>query len=84
MDQSELIELNVEGMTCTNCAATVRRKLEKDGMADINVNFASGEVTFKNPTTLSIEQIVTNIDDLGYRVVSNKTEEKKNLSHSRS
>ena len=77
MDQSELIELNVEGMTCTNCAATVRRKLEKDGMADINVNFASGEVTFKNPTTLSIEQIVTNIDDLGYRVVSNKTEEKK-------
>jgi Cu+-exporting ATPase len=78
MDQSELIELNVEGMTCTNCAATVRRKLEKDGMADINVNFASGEVTFKNPTTLSIEQIVTNIDDLGYRVVSNKTEEKKN------
>lgn len=78
MDQSELIEINVEGMTCTNCAATVRRKLEKDGMADINVNFASGEVTFKNPTTLSIEQIVTNIDDLGYRVVSNKTEEKKN------
>jgi len=77
MDQSGLIELNVEGMTCTNCAATVRRKLEKDGMADINVNFASGEVTFKNPTALSIDQIITNIDDLGYHVVSNTTEEKK-------
>lgn len=77
MDHQELIELNVEGMTCTNCAATVRRKLEKDGMDDINVNFASGEVTFKNPTTFSIEQIISNIDDLGYHVVTNKTDEKK-------
>jgi P-type Cu+ transporter len=78
MDQSGLIELNVEGMTCTNCAATVRRKLEKDGLQDINVNFASGEVTFKNSTELSIEQIISNIDDLGYHVVKNNTEEKKN------
>ncbi len=78
MDQSGLIELNVEGMTCTNCAATVRRKLEKDGMADVNVNFASGEVTFKNPTAISVEQIISNIDDLGYHVAKNNTEEKKN------
>jgi Cu+-exporting ATPase len=78
MDQSGLIELNVEGMTCTNCAATVRRKLEKDGMADVNVNFANGEVTFKNPTAISVEQIISNIDDLGYHVVKNNTEEKKN------
>ena len=79
MNNQELIELNVEGMTCTNCAATVRRKLEKDGLQDINVNFASGEVTFKNTTKLSIEQIISNIDDLGYHVVKNNTEEKKNF-----
>ncbi|MEI6509179.1 MAG: heavy metal-associated domain-containing protein [Bacteroidota bacterium] len=78
MSDQNLIELNVEGMTCTNCAATVRRKLEKDGMADINVDFASGEVTFKNPTELTVEQITERIDDLGYKVVSNNTNEKKN------
>jgi len=78
MSEQNLIELNVEGMTCTNCAATVRRKLEKDGMADVNVNFANGEVTFKNPTAISVEQIISNIDDLGYHVVKNNTEEKKN------
>lgn len=78
MSSQELVELNVEGMTCTNCAATVRRKLEKDGMADINVDFASGEVTFKNPTELTVEQITERIDDLGYKVVSNNTNEKKN------
>jgi len=78
MSDQNLIELNVEGMTCTNCAATVRRKLEKDGMADINVDFASGEVTFKNPTELTVEQITERIDDLGYKVVSNNSNEKKN------
>ncbi len=78
MSTQNLIELNVEGMTCTNCAATVRRKLEKDGMDDVNVNFANGEVTFKNPTPLTVDQIINNIDDLGYHVVSNKAEEKKN------
>ena len=78
MSSQELVELNVEGMTCTNWAATVRRKLEKDGMADINVDFASGEVTFKNPTELTVEQITERIDDLGYKVVSNNTNEKKN------
>lgn len=77
MSEQTLIELKVEGMTCTNCAQTVRRKLEKDGMADVNVDFASGDVTFNNPTTLSVDEIVNHIDDLGYHVVSNKTEEKK-------
>ncbi len=79
MNSSELIELNVEGMTCTNCAATVKRKLEKDGMVDINVNFANGEVTFKNPTPLTVENIINHIDDLGYKVVSDQTNEKKNF-----
>ena len=79
MNSSELIELNVEGMTCTNCAATVKRKLEKDGMVDINVNFANGEVTFKNPTTLTVENIINHIDDLGYKVLSKQANEKKNF-----
>jgi Cu+-exporting ATPase len=73
------VELTVEGMTCTSCAATVRRKLEKDGMADIHVDFANGEVSFSNPTALTVDQITGHIDDLGYRVVSGTTDEKKNV-----
>ncbi|MFI5222077.1 MAG: heavy-metal-associated domain-containing protein [Bacteroidia bacterium] len=78
MNLPELTELNVEGMTCSNCAATVRRKLEKDGLSDVNVNFATGEVTFKNSTPLSIDEIASHIDDLGYKVVSKGSDEKKN------
>ena len=78
MSEEKIIEIQVEGMTCTNCAATVRRKLEKDGMTNINVDFASGEVSFTNSTPLTVSQISQNIDDLGYHVVKVGQDEKKN------
>lgn len=78
MTDPQLTEIQVEGMTCTNCAATVRRRLEKDGLQDINVNFATGEVTFANPTALSMDEIAGHIDDLGYRVIHADRPEKKN------
>lgn len=78
MSDPQLTELQVEGMTCTNCAATVRRRLEKDGLQDINVNFATGEVSFANPTALGINEIAGHIDDLGYHVIQAGQPEKKN------
>lgn len=78
MAEEKIIEIQVEGMTCTNCAATVRRKLEKDGMTNVNVDFASGEVSFTNNTPLSVIEISQNIDDLGYHVVKVGQDEKKN------
>jgi Cu+-exporting ATPase len=78
MSDPKLIELKVEGMTCTNCAQTVRRKLEKDGMQDILVDFSSGDVRFKNPTPMTEEEVAAHIDDLGYKVVRDQQDEKKN------
>jgi copper chaperone CopZ len=46
--QIELSELLVEGMSCSNCAMGVRRRLEKQGLGQIDVNFATGEVRFEN------------------------------------
>jgi Cu+-exporting ATPase len=43
-----LSELMVEGMSCSNCAMGVRKRLEKQGMAQVDVNFATGEVRFEN------------------------------------
>ena len=38
--------LNVEGMTCTNCAAGVKRQLEKRGLSNVNVDFTTGEAIY--------------------------------------
>ena len=44
MDEQELIELNVTGMHCNNCAMSVHRTLEKKGLQDVYVDFANEEV----------------------------------------
>jgi Cu+-exporting ATPase len=78
MSGQHLVELQVEGMTCTNCASTVRRRLEKGGMEQVQVDFASGEVSFVNNTPLSVSEIAGQIDELGYHVKQNGVAEKKN------
>lgn len=62
-------------MTCTSCALTVTKGLQKIDMEDVNANFATGEVSFSNPKKHSLEEISTAISNLGYRVVSEEQEE---------
>src|SRR6185369_9720695 len=74
--------LNVEGMTCTNCALTVRKVLEKEGLKEVNVNFATGEVSFEKTGSENREQAVKDINKLGYRVVSQPAESAHQENHS--
>ena len=48
------IILKVNGMSCTNCAKGIQKNLEKNKIAEVNVNFSSSEVSFiaKNDTIL--------------------------------
>ncbi len=50
--------LNVEGMTCSNCALGISRFLEKQGLHQINVDFASGEVVFEHVEEAKIASII--------------------------
>ncbi|MCA0427614.1 MAG: cadmium-translocating P-type ATPase [Bacteroidetes bacterium] len=61
-------ELQVEGMTCTNCAMSVKKTLEKQGLKEVDVNFATGEVRFEWIEALKEETIINSIEDLGYKV----------------
>ena len=44
---SNITILNVEGMTCNNCAAGIKKHLENNSINDVNVNFSLGEVSFE-------------------------------------
>src|SRR5690348_1698377 len=66
---SEKTILNVEGMTCSNCALGVTRMLEKKGLRSVNVDFTSGEVVFENTDTSRLPEIKKGINQLGYHVV---------------
>ncbi|MGZ3926717.1 MAG: heavy metal translocating P-type ATPase [Mucilaginibacter sp.] len=65
----QLIELNVTGMHCNNCAISVHKLLEKKGLHDILVDFASEEVKFTTENSAILPDIIKDIEGLGYKVV---------------
>lgn len=77
----ERISWKVDGMDCTNCALTIRKYLEKQGMKGVKVNFATGDVSFDaaEPKT---DQLTKGIRDLGYKVVSHKDNGHSQEGHS--
>jgi Cu+-exporting ATPase len=66
----EKVEWKVEGMTCTNCALTINRYLQKEGQKEVKVNFIGGDVSFEMNGNRSKEQLAKGIEDLGYKVAN--------------
>lgn len=64
----EKVQWKVEGMTCANCALTVHKFLEKQGMKEVKVNAIGGDVSFEMSETVSKEELVKGIKGLGYSV----------------
>lgn len=64
-----MVELNVTGMHCNNCAMSIHKLLEKKGLSNILVDFASEEVKFSNNGTASLPGIIKDIEGLGFKVV---------------
>lgn len=66
---SQLVELNVIGMHCNNCAMSVHRLLEKKGLHDITVDFAGEEVKFSTDDEAVVPSVIKDIEGLGYKVI---------------
>ncbi len=64
----EKAEWKVEGMDCTNCALTITKYLNKEGLKDVKVNFIGGDVSFEMNGNITKETIVKGIEGLGYHV----------------
>jgi P-type Cu+ transporter len=65
---SLVVELNVEGMSCTNCSLGIKKALEKSGFENVDANFTTDEVTFETNDKDLIPVAVQKIEGLGYRV----------------
>lgn len=61
-------EWRVEGMTCSNCAQSIQKALEEEGLEQVDVNFSTGTVRFAENSEVMTKTIQKDIENLGYRV----------------
>ncbi len=64
---TELVELELEGMTCASCAARIERKLNAVAGAEATVNFASEQAYVHiDPARVRVEDLVAAVESAGY------------------
>ena len=74
------IKIQVEGMSCTNCAAGIKKHLINKGLEDVNVNFSTGEASCNIDTLHNQNDIENIIQKLGYSIIKPNKEIKKRIS----
>ncbi len=74
----EKINWKVDGMTCSNCALSVHKYLEKEGLNEVKVNLITGDISFSGNRDLQKSKIIKGINSLGYKVVDEEKANTKN------
>ena len=74
------IKIQVDGMSCTNCAAGIKKHLINKGLGDVNVNFSTGEASCNIDTLHNQNDIENIIQKLGYSIIKPNKEIKKRIS----
>ena len=72
------IDLDISGMTCANCAATIERTLRRkgEGIVSANVNYANEKATVVYIPGLTDRQKISDlVEKAGYHVISASGEE---------
>lgn len=63
--------LKVKGMSCQHCVMSVTKALgQLDGVRNVQVDLAKGEVRFDNTKEVATGKIEKAIADAGYEVIS--------------
>ena len=64
----ERVQLEIEGMTCTSCAARIERKLNTLDGVEATVNYATEEAAIAfDHGTVSIDELIAMVEATGYR-----------------
>src|SRR5688572_30199863 len=79
----EKVNWKVEGMTCSNCALTISKYLEKQGLKNVKVNPMDGKVSFETgEQPLQEDKLTHGISALGYKVTEHTNGHDQDHGHS--
>jgi len=65
--------LKVKGMSCQHCVMSITKALNRlEGIKNVQVDLARGEVQFDNTKAVLMDQIEKAIEEAGYEVISQR------------
>jgi len=69
--EASQVTLNIEGMSCANCAATIERGLnENPGVSSANVNLSTEKATIQyDANAVKTSELMRIVDNLGYKAI---------------
>ena len=70
------LSIQIEGMTCANCAAGIKKHLIKNGLNNVSVNFSTGEASCDINNNQSTEEVKILIKNLGYTISKENNKER--------
>ncbi|MGO4958251.1 heavy metal translocating P-type ATPase [Luteococcus sp. Sow4_B9] len=65
-DQRQSIELDLQGMTCSSCAARIEKKLNKVDGVQASVNYATEKVHLLAPPEVQVPDLIGVVEKAGY------------------
>lgn len=74
MPSQELLELEIEGMTCTACARRVEKNLNQVPGVSAYVDFATEKAHLQFSTPVALDNLKSAVESAGYRVGAGKPE----------
>ena len=60
------LDLAVQGMTCTSCAARIEKKLNRMDGVQASVNYATGSAHVRFPASLDPDELLATVERTGY------------------
>ncbi len=69
--QAAGVDLHIDGMDCSGCAAGIERRLKALGLDDAVVSYATSSAHFSLPDSNALPRIISEIERLGYRPRTN-------------
>lgn len=74
------IKIQVDGMSCANCALGIKKHLESKGLKDVNVNFSTGEASCQIDQKYSKRDVEDIIKKIGYTIIQSVKSNDKVMS----
>ena len=70
MSSKKKYVFKLEGMSCSNCALSIEKQLQKNKIVEFNIDFANNELSVPRGKNISENKIIELITKIGFKATT--------------